>query len=155
MIFSANPVESEKESIRRQHTSLEHGYFIKTVAREFANKGYKVDKIVDIKPENKTNKNIPLEADLIITKDDVSCIVICELGDISDNDLSDKLDKLINNTNKVSFTMNNQDSLNKTSTKVDKWITKRGRETLKGCTFRFTTLNTLKKKDVWQNKGPF
>lgn len=158
LIFLDNPIESEKESIGRQYNSLEHGYFIKTVAKEFINKGYKVDKVVDMQNleiKNKTKKSALIEADLIITKNSIESIVLCELGNTTEYSLSDKLDKLIGVTNTISFIMNNQESLNKISSKVDKWITKKGREKLKGYTFRFTTIDTLKKKEVWQNKGPF
>lgn len=161
MVFSANPVPSEKEAIRRQHTSLEHGYFIKTVARELENKGYEVfDSPEDCirKPlmaNEDGDEKLRVEADLIINKSDTEYIIECEMGTTSDADMNKKLDKLILVTNVVSFIMNNQESLNKTSAKVDKWITKKGRENLKGYTFRFTTLDTLKKKEVWQNKGPF
>lgn len=161
MVFSSNPVESEKEAIRRQHTSLEHGYFIKTVAKELENKGYEVfDSPEDCirKPLmalEDGDEKLRVEADLIINKADTEYIIECEMGTTSDSDMNKKLDKLILVTNVISFIMNNQDSLNKTSAKVDKWITKKGRENLKGYTFRFTTLDTLKKKEVWQNKGPF
>lgn len=160
-MFATNPVESEKFAIKRQHTSLEHGYFIKTVAKELENKGYEVfDSPEDCvrKPlmslEDGDDK-LRVEADLIINKSDTEYIIECEMGTTSDSDMNKKLDKLILVTNVISFIMNNQDSLNKTSAKVDKWITKKGRENLKGYTFRFTTLDTLKKKEVWQNKGPF
>lgn len=161
LIFSANAVESEKESIRRQHTSLEHGYFIKTVAKELENKGYEVfDSPEDcirrpLMALEEGDEKLRVEADLIINKADTEYIIECEMGTTSDSDMTKKLDKLILVTNVISFIMNNQDSLNKTSAKVDKWITKKGRDNLKGYTFRFTTLDTLKKKEVWQNKGPF
>lgn len=161
IIFSANPVESEKERIRRQHTSLEHGYFIKTVAKELENKGYEVfDSPEDcirrpLMSLEEGDEKLRVEADLIINKADTEYIIECEMGTTSDSDMTKKLDKLILVTNVISFIMNNQDSLNKTSAKVDKWITKKGRDNLKGYTFRFTTLDTLKKKEVWQNKGPF
>ena len=160
-IFSTNPVESEKFAIKRQHTSLEHGYFIKTVAKELENKGYEVyDSPEDCirKPLmalEEGDDKLRVEADLIINKSDNEYLIECEMGTTSDSDMNKKLDKLILVTNVISFIMNNQDSLNKTSAKVDKWITKKGRENLKGYTFRFTTLDTLKKKEVWQNKGPF
>ncbi|MGU8833475.1 hypothetical protein ACSW8S_19200 (plasmid) [Clostridium perfringens] len=160
-VFSAKPVESEKESIRRQHTSLEHGYFIKTVAKELENKGYEVfDSHEDCirKPllaNADGDEKLRVEADLIIKKDDSEYIIECEMGTTSDSDMTKKLEKLILVTNVISFIMNNQDSLNATSAKVDKWITKKGRNNLKGYTFRFTTIDTLKKREVWQNKGPF
>ena len=161
MLFSANPVESEKEKIRRQHTSLEHGYFIKTVGKELENKGYEVfdspeDCIrIPLVANDEGDSKLRVEADLIIKKGDTEYVIECEMGTTSDSDMNKKLDKLILVTNTISFIMNNQESLNKTLTKVDKWITKKGRDNLKGYTFRFTTLDTLKKKEFWQNKGPF
>lgn len=161
MLFSANPVESEKIDIKRQHTSLEHGYFIKTVAKELKSKGYEVFDLPEdcirrpLVANEDGDEKLRVEADLIINKADTEYIIECEMGTTSDSDMAKKLDKLVLVTNVISFIMNNQDSLNKTSAKVDKWITKKGRDQLKGYTFRFTTLDTLKKKEVWQNKGPF
>lgn len=161
ILFSANPVESEKEKIRRQHTSLEHGYFIKTVGKELENKGYEVfdspeDCVkIPLVANNDDDSKLRVEADLIIKKADTEYVIECEMGTTSDSDMNKKLDKLILVTDTISFIMNNQESLNKTLTKVDKWITKKGRDNLKGYTFRFTTLDTLKKKEFWQNKGPF
>lgn len=162
MLFNKAPVENEKEAVKRQHTSLEHGYFIKTVAKELIAKDYTVyDSPADcvkkpIVSKEAGDENLRVEADLIAVKGDTEFIIECEMGTTSDSDMSKKLDKLVLVTKVISFIMNNNDSLNATSSKVDKWISKNGGpKNFKGYTFRFTTIDTFKKREVWQNKGPF
>lgn len=160
-LFGTCAVESEKISIKKQHTSLEHGYFIKTVAKELESKGYEVltkheDCIRKTLMSNQAgDEKLRVEADLIIRKSGEEYLIECEMGTTSDADMTKKLDKLILTTKTISFIMNNKDSLNATSTKVDKWISKKGSENLKGYTFRFTTIELLKNREIWQTKGPF
>lgn len=160
-MFSAEPKESEKESIRRQHTSLEHGYFIKAVLKELENKGYEVfDSPEDcirrpLKVDENGDSNFRVEADLIAKKDNEELIIECEMGTTSQPDMNKKLDKLILVTTDIHFIMNNNESLASTSNKVDRWISKKGKNSLKGYTFKFTTLDNLKRRPgcQWQNKA--
>lgn len=160
-MFRSEPKISEKEVIRKQHTSLEHGYFIKAVAKELENKGYDVfDAPEDcirrpLKVDENGDSNFRVEADLIAKKDDEELIIECEMGTTSQADMNKKLDKLILVTTEIHFIMNKNESLSQTANKVDRWISKKGKNNLKGYTFKFTTLDNLKRRPgcQWQNKS--
>ena len=160
-MFSSEPNESEMDIIKRQHTSLEHGYFIKAVAKELENKNYEVFSSPEecvrkpLIPDSNGDSNFRVEADLIAKNDSEELIIECEMGTTSQSDMNKKLDKLILVTTNIHFIMNNGESLSSTSSKVDRWISKKGKDSLKGFTFKFTTLDNLKRRPgcQWQNKS--
>lgn len=152
-VFGTNPVEGEKYKIKRQHTSLEHGYFIKAVSREFKSQGYTVleePKECQIKIEG---TSLMVEADLRIQNGDEDPLPIeCEMGTTSDADMTKKLDKYIQVSKIISIIVPNSEAIQSLKHKLDKWITKSGgSKKLKGYTFRITTLDNLKKKYSWNS----
>lgn len=148
-LYKKTPTESEKTKILKQHSSLEHGYFIKSVSSVFKEKGYKVyDEPEDCKVDilDGEGKNRRVEADLIIEKGENKYIIECEMGTTSDADMTLKMDKLVLASKVLSFITPNQESFIKTSVKIDKYVSKiGGAKCLQGYTIRLATFDMIKK----------
>jgi len=146
--FKANPTESEKIRLQKEHTTALHGYCIKDTAYILqAVFGY--DTVSISKKENTTkllNGEIYIP-DIIAKKKQGSIVdyVEVELGNHTQKDFSHKCEKMRMVSKDIYFVVPDADTMNKILTRqISQWILEKGgKDKLKGTTVYLTTTTKL------------
>lgn len=157
--YKKNPVECEKQLLKKQHTSALHGYCIKDAAE--------ILKVVFGYDETSTDRRcnslklytgetyIP---DIIAKKKEGAIVDYfeVELGHHTQSDFNNKCDKMLMVTKNLYFIVPDAEIMNKTlARQIGQWVLERGgKEKLKGTTIYLTTLKKLN-DGKWENIYPF
>lgn len=157
--FKENPVECEKQKLKKEHTTALHGYCIKDVASILkAVFGYD-----EVSTDRKTN-TIKLPSgevyipDVIAKKKQGAVVDYfeVELGHHTQKDFNEKCDKMRAVTKDMYFITPDADTMNnKLAKQIGQWVLdKGGKDKLKGTTIYLTTLTKLN-EGKYENIYPF
>lgn len=156
--YKQNPIDCEKQILKKEHTTALHGYCIKDTSNILkAVFGYD-----EARTERKHNtmslyteeKYIP---DVIATKKEGSLIDYfeVELGHHTQKDFNKKCDKMRMVTNNLHFVVPDTQTMNRLARQIGQWVLEKGgREKLSGITIYLTTLTKLN-EGKWENVYPF
>lgn len=164
-LFEKEPAESEVDIIKKDHTSLEHGYGIKKLALFLKNTGYVKNRSADviyltrateykIKIDDRTSY-IP---DIVIhfydrkNNRDIKQYIEYETGKCTETDLISKCNKMVTFTRTLNFVVPNKEAKDILIKKFEKWrdsitkdeITFPGDKTIY---FKINTMDDLKNND--------
>lgn len=157
--YKKNPVECEKQLLKKQHTSALHGYCIKDTA-EILKAVFGYDETTTDRRQNSMRlysgeTYIP---DVIAKKKEGALIDYfeVELGHHTQEDFNKKCDKMLMVTKNLYFVVPDADTMNKTlARQIGQWVLERGgKDKLKGTTIYLTTLKKLN-DGKWENIYPF
>lgn len=157
--FKENPVECEKQKLKKEHTTALHGYCIKDVASILkAVFGYD-----EVSTDRKAN-TIKLPSgevyipDVIAKKKQGAVVDYfeVELGHHTQKDFNEKCDKMRAVTKDMYFITPDADTMNnKLAKQIGQWVLdKGGKDKLKGTTIYLTTLTKLN-EGKYENIYPF
>lgn len=154
-LFGEDPVLSEAERLRKTHSSLEHGFFIKDVARALRDRGFEVfeeraDCTFDVRVDGEDRRVVyDLVARRTVDGGKVEQIFVeCEMGTQTDELFLDKCEKIYHHNPEAMYFVCPSDSVmtQKTAVQFDRWVRTRGRKTIRGLTAHFATLDMLRRK---------
>lgn len=154
-----NPVECEKQLLKKEHTTALHGYCIKDTAYILkAAFGYD-DAVTDRKANSmKLYSGETYIPDVIAKKKEGALVDYfeVELGHHTQKDFNAKCDKMRMVTKDLYFVVPDADTMNKTlARQIGQWtLEKGGKDKLKGTTIYLTTLTKLN-EGKWENIYPF
>ena len=158
-IFKRNPLKSEIDTIKEKHATIDEGYLLKYTMEELKSKGYSTTQ-QNVLLDNfcsTEDSGADSERKLTLYRDGSKYQVVCMANNVNVEFVTALIENLIVSDTVTCFVASTQGVLNNINAMVDKWITKKGIDTLKGHTFKFTTLKQLhkSKKETWLIKGPF
>jgi len=157
--FKKEPVECEKQILKKEHTTALHGYCIKD-ASLILKVIFEYDEVSTDRQKNSiklyTGKiYIP---DIIAKKKQGSVVDYfeVELGNHTQNDFNKKCDKMLMVTRDLRFIVPDAEIMNKIlARQIGQWVLEKGgKEKLKGTTIYLTTLKKLN-EGIWENRYPF
>ncbi len=156
--YKNNPVECEKQILKKQHTSALHGYCIKDTSVILkAIFGY--DETITDRRENsiKLYNGETYIPDIIAKKKEGVLVDYfeVELGHHTQADFNKKCDKMLMVTKNLHFVVPDAETMNKVlARQIGQWVLdKGGKEKLKGTTIYLTTLKKLN-DGKWDNIYP-
>lgn len=156
-LFTADPVPSEVERLVRIHSSLEHGFFIKDVARALQEHGFTVHSEREECTFNVQVDGAPRRVvyDLVAERQQEGAAepevvyIECEMGTQNDALFQEKCEKIYHHNPRAIYFVCPSDTVmtQKTAAQFDRWVKVRGgRKSVSGLTAHFTTLDLLRRR---------
>lgn len=170
-LFGADPVPSEAETLRKLHSSLEHGLFIKDVARALRERGFEVleDResctfTVRVDGEERRVVYDLVARRQVEGKEPEVLYIECEMGTQNAELFFDKCEKIFHHNPSAMYFVCPSDAVmtQKTAEMFDRWVRNRGgRKTVAGLKAYFTTLDLLRRRSyrdgdfwgIWNKKS--
>jgi hypothetical protein len=157
--FRKEPVECEKQILKKEHTTALHGYCIKD-ASLILKAIFEYDEVSTDRQKNsiKLYTGEIYIPDIIAKKKQGSVVDYfeVELGNHTQNDFNKKCDKMLMVTRDLRFIVPDAEIMNKIlARQIGQWVLEKGgKEKLKGTTIYLTTLKKLN-EGIWENRYPF
>lgn len=157
--YKNNPVECEKQKLKKEHTTALHGYCIKDASTILkAIFGYDETSTDRRKNSIKLYTGETYIPDIIAKKKEGALVDYfeVELGHHTQTDFNKKCDKMLMVTKNLYFIVPDADTMNRVlARQIGQWVLEKGgKEKLKGTTIYLTTLKKLN-DGKWDNIYPF
>jgi hypothetical protein len=157
--YKENPVECEKQILKKEHTTALHGYCIKDAAY-ILQAVFQYDEACTKRRQNtiKLPSGVSYIPDIVAKKKKGALVDYfeVELGHHTQKDFNDKCDKMRAVTSNLYFIVPDADTMNnKLAKQIGQWVLEKGgKDKLKGITIYLTTLTKLN-EGKFENIYPF